>query len=203
MTLSIAASSVAVGAVTAFGQDAISSIVPRAKNADMVDGLHASKKPRAGALLALGKDRTFPRSVVPVGPRGRRGAKGDTGPMGPQGPKGETGGQGVQGPEGARGPAGPPGPSNQVPYTAAYSSHTQVAPGAWGFATAVCPEGTTVFGGGQAIESLSQGRLVQMEAYPVGIDGRSAWSVTMFNLGNTPGAFWATAYCLRTAVFAP
>jgi hypothetical protein len=36
-----------------------------AKNADKVDGLHASKKPKANTLLALNRRKKFPASVIP------------------------------------------------------------------------------------------------------------------------------------------
>ena len=36
-----------------------------AKNADKVDGLHASKRPKANTLLALSKKKKFPASVIP------------------------------------------------------------------------------------------------------------------------------------------
>jgi len=42
-----------------------------AHNADKVDGLHASKSPRAGRLLPLGANRKFPASVLPIGAAGQ------------------------------------------------------------------------------------------------------------------------------------
>lgn len=96
-----------------------------AHNADKVDGIHASRTPRAGKLLALGRNRKFPASVVPagpVGPAGPEGPAGPDGPAGPQGPEGPAGPQGpagadgadgadgAQGPEGPEGPEGPQGP---------------------------------------------------------------------------------------------
>jgi hypothetical protein len=42
-----------------------------AHNADKVDGLHASKSPRAGRLLPLGANRKFPASVLPSGAAGQ------------------------------------------------------------------------------------------------------------------------------------
>lgn len=38
-----------------------------AHSADKVDGLHASRSPRAGRLLALGANRKLPVSVIPAG----------------------------------------------------------------------------------------------------------------------------------------
>ena len=65
-----------------------------AKNADAVDGISASRTPKAGRLLPLGSDGRFPGSVLPSGTRG---------PRGPQGPAGATG---------TAGPVGPRGPSS-------------------------------------------------------------------------------------------
>ena len=70
-----------------------------AKNAAKVGGIGASKKPKAGKLLPLGRNGKFPASVLPVGlqgPPGREGARGPAGPAGPQGaggigPKGNRG----------------------------------------------------------------------------------------------------------------
>ena len=39
-----------------------------AKNAGKVNGIKAARTPKAGRLLALGADGTFPASVVPPGP---------------------------------------------------------------------------------------------------------------------------------------
>jgi hypothetical protein len=90
-----------------------------AHNADKVDGIHASRTPRAGRLLPLDSTGKFPASVVPAGPSGPagpvgpvgaagvQGAQGAQGLEGPEGPQGLQGLQGLQGPEGPEGPAGP------------------------------------------------------------------------------------------------
>lgn len=64
--------------------------VKHALNADAVDGLSASKSPKSGQLLALGKDKRFPSSILPGGARGPRGPEGPAGAMGPQGPSGSA-----------------------------------------------------------------------------------------------------------------
>jgi hypothetical protein len=51
----------------------------RAGNADKVDGLHASRRPRANRLLPLGRNGKFPTSVVPVGRPGPQGIQGPAG----------------------------------------------------------------------------------------------------------------------------
>ena len=88
-----------------------------AANADKVDGVHASKTAKAGALLPLGKNERCPASVAPkaIGPRGPAGATGPTGPAGTQGPKGDTGPQGPKGDKGATGdPYGAKVPSGKT-----------------------------------------------------------------------------------------
>lgn len=80
-----------------------------AKNAAKVGGIGASKKPKPGKLLALGRNGKFPASVLPggvKGPPGTEGARGPAGPVGPQGPPGTLGPRGLRG---TTGPAGPKG----------------------------------------------------------------------------------------------
>ena len=80
-----------------------------AKNAAKVGGIGASKKPRAGKLLPLGKNGKFPASVLPGTVKGPPGAEGARGPAGPVGPQGAPGSIGPRGLKGATGPAGPKG----------------------------------------------------------------------------------------------
>lgn len=64
--LSMAAVLIAVMAATPLGQ-AARDIVPKARfalNAGRVDGLRASKSPKAGYLLALDRSKKFPASVL-------------------------------------------------------------------------------------------------------------------------------------------
>jgi hypothetical protein len=88
------------------GGTARRSIAAFATNAGAVNGIKASRKPKPGRLVPLGRNAKLPTSVVPTirGPRGTTGARG---PAGPQGPAGAPGPQGAQGPQGATGPAGP------------------------------------------------------------------------------------------------
>ena len=62
-----------------------------------MNGIKASRTPKPGRLVPLGKNAKLPSSVVPTA-RGARGLPGPQGPVGPAGP---------QGPQGATGPAGP------------------------------------------------------------------------------------------------
>jgi hypothetical protein len=59
-----------------------------ANNADKVDGIKASRKPKPGRLLALDKHGKFSTSVFPDGVRGPRGPQGPEGQQGPGGPPG-------------------------------------------------------------------------------------------------------------------
>jgi hypothetical protein len=76
------------------------SIAVFATNAGAVNGIKASRTPKPGRLVPLGRNAKLPASVVPS----KRGARGLTGPHGPAGPPGPTG---PQGPAGAPGVAGP------------------------------------------------------------------------------------------------
>jgi hypothetical protein len=76
------------------------SIAAFATNAGAVNGIKASRTPKPGRLVPLGRNAKLPASVVPT----RRGARGAAGPQGPQGPVGPSG---PQGPAGAPGVAGP------------------------------------------------------------------------------------------------
>ncbi|MDX6506589.1 MAG: hypothetical protein QOG06_1233 [Gaiellaceae bacterium] len=121
LVLFAAALSIAVLSVTSPGIAARGVAVRLAlyaKNAAKVGGIGASKKPKAGKLLPLGKNGKFPASVLPdgmQGPPGQEGARGPAGPIGPQGnlgirgPKGATGPAGPKGTTGVQGPVGPPG----------------------------------------------------------------------------------------------
>jgi hypothetical protein len=92
-----AALPVAVLAASPAGGAARRSIAAFAQNAGAVNGIKASRTPKPGRLVPLGKNAKLPRSVVPT-TRGARGLQGPVGPLGPVGP---------QGPQGAAGPAGP------------------------------------------------------------------------------------------------
>lgn len=80
--------------------DAVQSVrrALSAKNADAVDGISASRMPRAGLLFPLGRDGRFPPAVLPPSARG---------PRGPQGPSGSNGKDGVPGVNGVAGDRGP------------------------------------------------------------------------------------------------
>jgi hypothetical protein len=64
--LSVTALVVAVAGITPLGEAArdATQVVRFARNADKVDGLHASRSPKAGRLLALNSSKKFPSSVL-------------------------------------------------------------------------------------------------------------------------------------------
>jgi hypothetical protein len=67
LAISVTALLVTLASLTPLGEaagDAI-PIARFARNSDKVDGLHASRTPRAGRLLALNSLRRFPASVIP------------------------------------------------------------------------------------------------------------------------------------------
>ena len=68
-----------------------------ASNAGAVNGIKASKTPKPGQLLPLGRNGRLPAAVIPSG------LPGSAGPAGPNGPSGP---QGAPGPQGPQGPAG-------------------------------------------------------------------------------------------------
>lgn len=89
----IAALAVAVAISDVGPADAVRAVKRAvfADNAGSVNGIKASRKPRAGRLVPLGADGRFSASVVPSGGRGPRGTEGPRGPTGPQGAIGPRG----------------------------------------------------------------------------------------------------------------
>jgi hypothetical protein len=129
------------------------------------------------------------------GPRGETGAAGVAGSPGPAGPVGPTGAAGPPGPTGAAGPpgptgaAGPPGPSDSL-VTAPVSASTPFnAPlGTVATATATCPAGKKILGGGVTLTvtvPAQHNRAVVRENYPSAAD---AWTGTLIITSGLVGA---------------
>lgn len=120
------------------------AIQSRGINADKVDGLHASKKPRAGRLLALDRRKKFPASVLPTG------LTGAPGPQGAPGPRGADGLIGAAGATGATGSAGPTGATGAVGISARELVTAESINDASDVKAAVvyCPGTKLVIGGG-------------------------------------------------------
>jgi hypothetical protein len=169
LTIVLAATALAIAVLgsTPIGHavgSAVSPLATHAKRADYatnagaVNGIKASKRPRAGQLLPLGKDGKLPASVGvagpvgPQGPKGDKGDKGDTGEEGARGPAGHKGDLGPKGPtgpagpQGAQGPAGPSGISGWQYLTAAFD----IPPGQSRSMRVLCPGGKKALGGGAA-----------------------------------------------------
>jgi len=106
-----------------------------AKNAGAVNGIKASRKPKANYLVPLTKTGKFPISVGQVGPAG------PVGPQGPQGPQGIQGTQGAQGPKGATGATGISGLVVEQDDSALNSNTAKSI-------SVNCPAGKSVLGGG-------------------------------------------------------
>jgi Collagen triple helix repeat (20 copies) len=112
LVLSAAALLIAVLGATPVGlaaRQGVARVALYAKNAGKVGGIAASKKPKPGKLVPLGRNGKFPASVLPVGIRGPAGPEGARGPAGPAGPQGAAGPRGLVGSRGATGPLGPRG----------------------------------------------------------------------------------------------
>jgi len=111
------------------------------------------------------------------GPQGAQGPQGLPGATGPAGPAGATGATGPQGPAGPTGPQGPPGPAGSTrvlgtPVTSAVNAarHTLVT------ATATCPSGVLLGGGGQVTTtSANKDRAVLVASYP---SSTTVWTAT-------------------------
>lgn len=166
-----------------------------AKNAGAVNGLKASKRPRVGWLVALGKDGKFPASVGQVGPTG---PKGDPGPQGPQGDKGDpgpVGPKGVAGPKGETGPTGPIGPAGPAgpPGISGWQAVTKTVTYGAGVGAEIavdCPAGKKALGGGVA---GGIGILIVRQSAPKGALGDRGWVVEVKNTFNksTSVTIWA------------
>ena len=94
----------AVLTVSSVGEAARRTVSSFARNAGAVNGIKASRTPKPGRLVPLGRNAKLPAAVLPL----RRGERGEPGRPGPAGPQGPAGAQGPIGPAGPPGTAGPP-----------------------------------------------------------------------------------------------
>lgn len=141
----------------------------------------------------------------PAGPQGPTGPQGDPGPPGPHGEPGPQGGPGPQGPQGAPGPQGPqgnpgqPGPSGaQLVTGAPVTSASNAARNTVITATAGCPVGKVLLGGGARVTTTSaqKERAQLVGSYP---SSTGTWAavgvVAISNLGGGQ-TMTVTAYAL-------
>ena len=150
-----------------------------AENAGAVNGITASRKAKANALVATNGRGKLPDAVLPIGlditgppgPTGPKGDKGDTGPAGQPGPQGSPGPQGPQGPPGSDGPAGPAGPAGpglrnmiiRSDDTSTNDNNTKTLP-------VFCLSGERVISGGAEIISPNAGRVSSNAQRAVPVD---------------------------------
>jgi hypothetical protein len=222
LALALAALVVGVLGWTGLGEAAGNVVrVAFAKNAGSVDGISASRKPKAGSLFPLGKGGRFPDRVIPTltGLEGQKGDKGDTGatgakgspgpagPPGPQGVKGDSGLNGAQGPQGPAGPGGPPGTqgppgqpgANGAPGMSGYEIKVGDTPSSSGPATADCPEGKKAVGGGGLFGGDDPNDVALASSLPV--NSGTTWRVTALDT-DTSDAYTLTAYAVCVTVAA-
>jgi Collagen triple helix repeat (20 copies) len=109
----------------------------------------------------------------PQGATGQTGAQGQTGPQGPAGPTGATGPQGPAGPTGATGPQGPVGPAAATGYQQVVGTATATNSTSPETATASCPAGKIVVGGGGVLTAGARAALTQSQP-----TSTTTWTVT-------------------------
>jgi hypothetical protein len=167
---------------------------------DAGDGIHGCYLKNTGTLrvvdagqpcrsteLAVSWSQKGPAGPVgPTGPGGPQGATGPVGPSGPQGPLGPTGAQGPVGPRGEQGPAGAVSGYRTV------RSSTVAGTGAV-TATATCPPGTKVTGGGFGAGGVGSVMLNQPT------DNNTAWLV-QYNSPSSSQQVVAEAFAICAAV---
>ena len=175
--LAAAVAVLVVLAVSPFAQS--SSLAGR--NTDRVDGIHASRTPRAGMLLPLDSKGKLPASVLTVkqGPRGAKGAIGEPGPQGEQGPQGPQGLQGPQGPQGTKGATGATGPAGPAGFRRlyyAYSEPQPIPPDTVITGALECDPGLHIVSGGVGVEDPTWQYVI--ESHPKGWTG---WTASVSN----------------------
>lgn len=115
----------------------------------------------------------------PPGLQGSEGPKGDTGEQGEQGIQGEVGTQGpagLQGEQGEQGPEGPPGPPRDLETFRDDGEEVLVDFRSFGTATASCPEGTKITGGGYIKNSVMEVTINRQSSTQP-----DTWEVQVFN----------------------
>ena len=134
-------------------------------------------------------------SIGPIGPEGplgqpgetgSSGAKGEKGAQGEGGQKGDPGEPGAIGPSGPSGPTGPPGPQTGVQVVTASSAFNDLATKS---ATAQCPAGFRIIGGGFVPNPGNSNELSIQSSFPTttpqawtasGINVEGPWQIVAF-----------------------
>jgi hypothetical protein len=200
IVLSATALVIAVFGSTPVGHAVASAVPPfakkagyaeRAGNAAALNGIKASKQPRAGQLVPLDKNGRFPASVAlggPAGPQGPKGERGEPGARGPAGAKGDTGPRGSAGPTGPHGPAGASGISGWQ-FVTARKDIPRDGEATW---AANCPPGKKVLGGGVASQPVNYGTQINQSA-PAGL--ATGWVATVQHDRSGVTSYYVWAIC--------
>lgn len=204
VVLSSAALAVAILGATPLGNAALAQVVPLAKyakNAGTVDGIKASRTPKANQLVPLGAQGRYPASVGfgpagPAGPKGDTGPKGDPGDAGPKGDKGATGPKGDKGDTGPKGATGPPGVLSVDLQAQAIASSTSATK----TATASCPAGEFSIGGGFAWATGDYTAALFTPTENTRLNTNDGWqaAVTRFS-GASAWSFTTVAVCVAVS----
>lgn len=126
----------------------------------------------------------------PAGPAGPQGVPGPPGAQGLPGVSGPQGPQGVPGPQGPQGPQGPTGPAGPVRRVTSPPAVTNTEGDTT--ATALCPPGTRVTGGGyRFLSGIAEVRASHMD--PV----LNGWTVTVASTAGPQATFEAVAVCAQ------
>ena len=158
----------------------------KAGNATRVGGIKASRTPKPGRLLPLGRDGRFPASVLPALGSVSSSARGADGPAGPPGPQGPAGKDGAPGQDGAPGKDGKDAFTKIVQRTGG----KMVAANGGGYLYAYCLPGEHVISGGF---SYKDGPVTDSRPYvSANLDG---WYVAVLNPTNQWVGVSAYALC--------
>lgn len=123
------------------------------------------------------------------GDPGIQGVKGDQGDQGIQGVKGDQGPQGVAGANGVNGGQGPQGVPGISGYVRVLSPQVGISSSGQSRATATCPAGKKVLGGGHLTSSAL---VFAFDSWP---ETDSTWTILMRNIGGSSHWIQAWAVC--------
>ena len=183
----VAATAVAVAATDA-GRSSLHACIHTAAGAQSRD-----LKLRKSACLKGEIRIAWPPSES-RGPRGSRGERGPAGARGQAGPIGEMGPRGIKGDKGEKGDRGPSGPAASQQVHGAPLRVTLEAGERSASATALCPAGATLLGGGGTV-SDSGAAIAESEP----IVGSQGWEVQGVKFAGGAGEITveAVAICTR------
>jgi hypothetical protein len=189
MTITLKAAVVALLVAVLAGGGVATGARSLITGADIKDGSITSRDIKPGSL----SPRLFADSTS--------NARGVRGPRGTQGTSGVPGAGGPAGPQGLSGPPGPAGPAgegqtvgtqyNLIQPNAQTVTQT-VGPGAVQSASAVCPPGYAVLGGGYRSSGSPGAEVFFNDSF----GSRDTWAVGVENSGPRRATIAVTAYCV-------